>query len=42
MHLLLLRVQALIAAGLYTPLPEQPGFSFWQRTKGKKAAAAAN
>lgn len=34
--------QALIAAGLYTPQPEQPGFFFYQRIQARKAAAAAN
>lgn len=33
--------QALIAAGLYTPQPEQPGYFFYQRIQARKAAAAA-
>lgn len=34
--------QALIAAGLYTPQPEQPGYFFYQRMQTRKTAAAAN
>lgn len=34
--------QALISAGLYTPGPQQPGFSFYQRVQAAKAKAAAN
>ncbi|KAF8072781.1 RPS20 [Scenedesmus sp. PABB004] len=33
--------QALIAAGLYAPQPEQPGYFFYQRIQARKAAAAA-
>eukprot|EP00879_Flechtneria_rotunda_P003407 GHRR01003635.1.p1 GENE.GHRR01003635.1~~GHRR01003635.1.p1 ORF type:complete len:175 (+),score=56.35 GHRR01003635.1:208-732(+) len=33
--------QALIAAGLYAPQPQQPGYFFYQRIQARKAAAAA-
>ena len=33
--------QVLISAGLYTPAPEQPGFSYYQRLQAAKAKAAA-
>ncbi|WIA28893.1 hypothetical protein OEZ86_011417 [Tetradesmus obliquus] len=32
--------QALIAAGLYAPQPEQPGYYFYTRMQARKAAAA--
>lgn len=34
--------QALIAAGLYTPQPEQPGYFFYQRMQARKTAGASN
>lgn len=33
--------QALIAAGLYAPKPEQPGYFFFQRLETRRSAAAA-
>jgi small subunit ribosomal protein S20 len=33
--------QALIAAGLYAPAPEQPGFFFYTRMQTRRSAAAA-
>jgi hypothetical protein len=34
--------QALIAAGLYAPQPEQPGYFFYTKMQARKAGAAAN
>lgn len=33
--------QALIAAGLYAPAPQQPGFFYYQRVQARRTAAAA-
>lgn len=33
---------ALIAAGLYTPAPQQPGYFFYSRLQARKAAAGGN